>query len=36
MIQAFRVYKQYDRESSALTDITLEIAKGEFCGPGCG
>jgi cell division transport system ATP-binding protein len=31
MIQAFHVYKQYDRESSALTDITLEIAKGEFC-----
>jgi cell division transport system ATP-binding protein len=31
MIQAFHVYKAYDRESSALTDITLEIAKGEFC-----
>ena len=31
MIQAFHVYKQYDRESSALSDITLQIAKGEFC-----
>jgi cell division transport system ATP-binding protein len=31
MIQAFHVYKQYDRESMALSDITLHIAKGEFC-----
>jgi cell division transport system ATP-binding protein len=31
MIQAFHVYKQYDRESSALTDITLSVEKGEFC-----
>src|SRR5688572_22863242 len=31
MIQAFHVYKQYDRESSALTDITLHVQKGEFC-----
>ena len=31
MIQAFHVYKQYDRESSALSDITLHIPKGEFC-----
>lgn len=31
MIQAFHVYKQYDRESSALVDITLEVRKGEFC-----
>ena len=31
MIQAFHVYKQYDRESSALSDITLHIRKGEFC-----
>src|SRR4029453_230204 len=31
MIQAFHVYKQYDRESSALSDVTLHIAKGEFC-----
>jgi cell division transport system ATP-binding protein len=31
MIQAFHVYKQYDRESSALTDITLSVDKGEFC-----
>ena len=23
MIQAFHVYKQYDRESSALSDVTL-------------
>ena len=30
MIQAFHVYKQYDRESSALSDITLHIKKGEF------
>jgi cell division transport system ATP-binding protein len=31
MIQAFHVYKQYDRESSALSDVTLQIPKGEFC-----
>jgi cell division transport system ATP-binding protein len=31
MIQAFHVYKQYDRESCALSDITLHIEKGEFC-----
>ena len=31
MIQAFHVYKQYDRESSALSDITVHIKKGEFC-----
>ena len=31
MIQAFHVYKQYDRESSALSDVTLQVAKGEFC-----
>ena len=31
MIQAFHVYKQYDRDSSALSDITVHIPKGEFC-----
>jgi cell division transport system ATP-binding protein len=31
MIQAFHVYKQYDRESMALTDVTLSVSKGEFC-----
>ena len=31
MIQAFHVYKQYDRESMALSDITLQVGKGEFC-----
>ena len=31
MIQAFHVYKQYDRDSSALSDITLHVRKGEFC-----
>src|SRR5258706_15938780 len=31
MIQAFHVYKQYDRENTALSDITLHIARGEFC-----
>lgn len=31
MIQAFHVYKQYDRESSALLDVTLQVKKGEFC-----
>jgi cell division transport system ATP-binding protein len=31
MIQAFHVYKHYDRESVALSDVTLHIEKGEFC-----
>jgi len=31
MIQAFHVYKQYDRESMALSDITLHVEKGDFC-----
>src|SRR5262245_48654890 len=31
MIQAFHVHKQYDRESSALLDVTLNVEKGEFC-----
>jgi cell division transport system ATP-binding protein len=31
MIQAFHVYKQYDRESMALSDVTLSVGKGEFC-----
>ena len=31
MIQAFHVYKQYDRESMALSDVTLQVKKGEFC-----
>ena len=31
MIQAFHVYKQSDRESTALSDITLHIDKGDFC-----
>ena len=31
MIQAFHVYKQYDRESSALSDVTLQVPRGEFC-----
>ena len=31
MIQAFHVAKQYDRESSALADVTLHVKKGEFC-----
>lgn len=31
MIQAFHVYKQYDRESTALSDVTLHVEKGEFC-----
>jgi cell division transport system ATP-binding protein len=31
MIQAFHVYKQYDRESMALSDVTLHVPKGEFC-----
>src|SRR4030095_12827816 len=29
MIQAFHVTKQYDRESSALSDVTLQIERGE-------
>ena len=28
MIQAFHVYKQYDRESARLSDITLQIGEG--------
>jgi cell division transport system ATP-binding protein len=31
MIQAFHVYKQYDRDSCALSDVTFTIADGEFC-----
>ena len=31
MIQAFHVYKHYDRESMALSDVTLSVGKGEFC-----
>jgi cell division transport system ATP-binding protein len=31
MIQAFHVYKHYDRENCALSDITLHVRKGEFC-----
>jgi cell division transport system ATP-binding protein len=31
MIQAFHIYKQYDRDSSALSDVTVHIPKGEFC-----
>jgi cell division transport system ATP-binding protein len=31
MIQAFHVSKQYDRDSVALSDVTLDVAKGEFC-----
>jgi cell division transport system ATP-binding protein len=31
MIQAFHVYKQYDKESTALYDITLHVENGEFC-----
>jgi cell division transport system ATP-binding protein len=31
MIQAFHVFKQYDRESMALSDVTLHVKKGEFC-----
>jgi cell division transport system ATP-binding protein len=31
MIQAFHIYKQYDRESMALSDVTLSVGKGEFC-----
>jgi len=31
MIQAFHVYKQYDRESCALSDVTFSVEDGEFC-----
>jgi cell division transport system ATP-binding protein len=31
MIQAFHVHKQYDRESMALSDVTLSVGRGEFC-----
>ena len=31
MIQAFHVTKQYDRESQALSDVTVQIERGEFC-----
>src|SRR4051794_8747000 len=31
MIQAFHVSKQFDRESSALADVTFTVDKGEFC-----
>jgi cell division transport system ATP-binding protein len=31
MIQAFHVGKQYDRESSALSDVTFTVENGEFC-----
>lgn len=30
MVQLFHIYKQYDRESSALSDINLRFGKGEF------
>ncbi|MBI2841662.1 MAG: cell division ATP-binding protein FtsE [Acidobacteria bacterium] len=30
MVQLFHVYKQYDRESMALSDINLRFDKGEF------
>ncbi len=30
MIQTFHVYKQYGRDAPALSDVTLEIDKGEF------
>ena len=30
MIQLYHVYKSYDGDAPALTDLTLEIAKGEF------
>ncbi|MGH9335138.1 MAG: ATP-binding cassette domain-containing protein, partial [Vicinamibacteria bacterium] len=30
MIQTFHVSKQYSRENVALSDVTLEIDKGEF------
>ena len=30
MIQTYHVYKQYNRESAALSDVTLKVDKGEF------
>ncbi len=30
MIQTFHVYKQYTRDSMALSDVTVEVDKGEF------
>jgi len=30
LIQAFHVYKQYNRESHALLDVTLAVEKGDF------
>jgi cell division transport system ATP-binding protein len=30
LIQTFHVYKQYGRDAAALSDVTLEIDKGEF------
>jgi cell division transport system ATP-binding protein len=30
MIQTFHVYKQYTKDSMALSDITVEVDKGEF------
>jgi cell division transport system ATP-binding protein len=31
MIQAFHVSKQYDGDARALDDVTLQVARGEFC-----
>ncbi|MFQ5791233.1 MAG: cell division ATP-binding protein FtsE [Acidobacteriota bacterium] len=30
MIQTFHVYKRYNRETTALSDITVEVGKGQF------
>ena len=30
MIQTYHVYKQYSRESPALSDVTIKVDKGEF------
>ena len=30
MIQTYHVYKQYNRESAALSDVTVNVDKGEF------
>ena len=30
MIQTYHVYKKYNRESAALSDVTLKVDKGEF------
>ncbi len=30
MIQTFHVYKQYSRDNSALSDVTVKVDKGEF------